>query len=692
MTMEGDGFSTVSGFVVRRALALCYCSAFLSLIAQVDGLFGCEGVSPPKAKGFFSSLPYGGTPVILMLTSVAGSLLSGVTFIGVKFCERHAVMIFLTLWVFFLSCVHLAPQFYPLLEDKLILETGFVALFLVGQHQGATLRHVARVGRVLAAWLLFRFVYVGAVEKVTGTCDAWRSLTALRDLYQLEPFPLPPAYALSQLLPLPVACALTAWQLYVQLLLLPLVLAPWRVMAVSATSSQLFLMIAQSAFANQGCKCIALAALAFAALDDSWHEATWGEKLLRGWGCYAPLYEEKHNGNKVKEQEEEEEEEEEEESEEEEAEKEAEDAKASEDSTDAMSWGILLIFFVGYVASLVLTLRSEPDEATLAERRRVAQSVTVGIAFCASASAAALLALTPVGTRDAGGGPGLLLRVALAVLGLTVWGAGLLQLSRDFDLSAQLPQPLSASASALERAHLFHAFGAAAPGEVRVCPSEKGRADISIRGAALAQQFDEEHTKTLGNLDEFDPRQGVQWLTLSSRFLTLLGGEEKRPVWVQPYTPRLDYELWRLAQRGEKKAKKANEKWLNRLTMALAFREGAAASLSAGSNSWTARLEAFNPKVVRSLTYGNMKPPVARLTMNWYQMRFVDDIHQIKWWRNTEASNLKEIDRDDLIKMHKKWKKTCSPTPWADWPIAEALATLLGAAFLWSVLVKMLLK
>merc|ERR1719454_1714209 len=227
------------------------------------------------------------------------------------------------------------------------------------------------------------------------------------------------------------------------------------------------------------------------------------------------------------------------------------------------------------------------------------------------------------------------------------------------------PRILQTTASGLERIHVAHALGSGAK-EFQPCPRSEGRIDLLVQGTG--------HSR---NLDELTGK--AAWLSLSSRFLP--SSEEKRPIWLQPYTPRLDRELWRLAQRL--KVKKSGSdvevpKWALRLISRLSSREGAGARLSAGE--WQG-LGAMVHGPSNGGQYGKLPTPLPVLYLMRTAHKPVEDIHSNKWWKRQEAKIVRLLEEDELRKLSKKFAPKCQPLPWAELPVAEAIGGLLIAAF-----------
>ena len=74
--------------------------------------------------------------------------------------------------------------------DTLLLETGFLALFLAPwQFRGRTRADPPRLARWLLWWLFFRLMFMSGLVKLTSGDESWRALTALTYHYETQPLP-----------------------------------------------------------------------------------------------------------------------------------------------------------------------------------------------------------------------------------------------------------------------------------------------------------------------------------------------------------------------------------------------------------------------------------------------------------------------------------------------------------------------
>jgi hypothetical protein len=103
----------------------------------------------------------------------------------------------LLLWILYLSLTTVGGDFLSFQWDNLLLETGFLAIWLApwklwsgwGRPPAAP-----RAARWLLWWLLFRLMFASGWVKLLSGDETWRNLTALRYHYQTQPLPTPLAW------------------------------------------------------------------------------------------------------------------------------------------------------------------------------------------------------------------------------------------------------------------------------------------------------------------------------------------------------------------------------------------------------------------------------------------------------------------------------------------------------------------
>mmetsp|Transcript_68342 Transcript_68342/g.177524 ORF Transcript_68342/g.177524 Transcript_68342/m.177524 type:complete len:667 (-) Transcript_68342:83-2083(-) len=642
----GVGEFEMSCFVTRRLLAMIYCVAFLSLAAQAEGLFGCSGAFPPMPNDTIAMLADVVPPgVVVAVPALFGAVLAGSLVIAVEFCERYAGFIFALMWGIYFCCVDLAPALYPWREDHLVLEAGLVGVFLLNGSSGTSgAKHAQGIGRFLAAWLLFRASFVCAGERLIGPCDAWRDLTAFQEMQELEPLPLPLPWFFQYAPRLPVQ-ALCGLKLFIQFLLSPLVLAPVSSLSAPAVVLQIFAVLMDSAFANKGSAVLVMLTMASAVLDDSFHGSLWSQGLLQSWGC--AVSDREDSGAETEEQT-----------------QDASDSngKVQNDSIGKVKsppafWPVLIFFIYAYGALF----------AAFARTGMTLPKPSWELPVCVAALAV-LLALWNFVSAVIAGGCGTQ-RTVLVFGGWAVWSAGLLLLV--VDLQSQGPHFMPASptlaraAQAAIELHVAHPLHSAS--EAARCPSKKGRADLMIQGAIGSQET------------------GFSWIELTSHYQPNIKGDSRQKV-VQPYTPRLDVELWNLAQNQDVKVLPP---WVYRVLHGLTFGEGAAAQLLTHPFGGLASQLHTDPKG----PYAKAEKPLHGIRMVWYRRRWENDTHSNSWWSVTDVQVLAQAAPQDLkaymSRPEMEAMPGCLPAPWlVELPLAEGVLTLIVAALLWKLIVQ----
>jgi hypothetical protein len=101
------------------------------------------------------------------------------------------------LWLLYLSLVTVGQDFLGFQWDALLLEAGFVAIFLAPWHLWPWRSPNAsppRVPRLLLWFLLFRLMFSSGVVKLSSGDTTWRGFTALEYHYYTQPLPTPIAW------------------------------------------------------------------------------------------------------------------------------------------------------------------------------------------------------------------------------------------------------------------------------------------------------------------------------------------------------------------------------------------------------------------------------------------------------------------------------------------------------------------
>ena len=184
-----------------RALGLIFFSAFYSLLFQIRGLIGPDGILP--AGRYLSALheqagarAYWYVPSLLWLSSGNHALMA-ISWVGLI----ASVMLVLNFWprgmiavclVMFLSFVSAAQEFSSYQSDGMLLEAAFISLFFAprGWRPGLGDDHPpSRASLFLLRWEWFRIYFESGIVKVASHDPQWRSLTALDHYYENGPLP-----------------------------------------------------------------------------------------------------------------------------------------------------------------------------------------------------------------------------------------------------------------------------------------------------------------------------------------------------------------------------------------------------------------------------------------------------------------------------------------------------------------------
>ena len=192
-----------------RALGLIYLIAFVSLWVQVDGLVGGDGVSPvnqflPAVYERFGRSAYSLLPTLCWFNSSNGFLhflcSGGVVLSLLLIVGIAPALSLVALFVFYLSLILAGQTFLSFQWDILLLETGFLSIFLAPWRiwprelfwwPGAAIpaTAVSRPALFLLKFLLFKLMLMSGVVKLTSGDDCWWNLTALDYHYWSQPLP-----------------------------------------------------------------------------------------------------------------------------------------------------------------------------------------------------------------------------------------------------------------------------------------------------------------------------------------------------------------------------------------------------------------------------------------------------------------------------------------------------------------------
>ena len=199
---RGASDHLISRWLFLRALGFIYFSAFFSLVFQIRGLIGPQGILPAgdylqevaHALGPARGLWY--APTLLWFSS-SSHMLMALCWVGMI----ASVLLLLNLWpratlvvcfVCFLSFVSAAQDFSGYQSDGMLLEAGFIALFFAPsgiRPSWGSAQPPSRASLFLLRWEWFRIYFESGVVKLLSHDPQWRNFTAMDEYYQNGPLP-----------------------------------------------------------------------------------------------------------------------------------------------------------------------------------------------------------------------------------------------------------------------------------------------------------------------------------------------------------------------------------------------------------------------------------------------------------------------------------------------------------------------
>jgi predicted DCC family thiol-disulfide oxidoreductase YuxK len=230
---EPPHFEVVS-WLFLRAIGLIYLAAFVSFGVQALGLIGSHGILPlsefvDAIRSRFGLDRYWRFPMVFWLDQSdffiqavcwAGAALSLLLIFNVL--PRLSSFL---LYALYLSLFYAGPIFMGFQWDSLLLEAGFLAVFL---------SITTKPGIWLLRWLLFRVMFLSGSVKLLSGDLTWANLSALSYYFQTEPLPTPLAWYAHHL-PQRVLRASTAATFVIELGLPFLIFCPRRLRFAAAS-------------------------------------------------------------------------------------------------------------------------------------------------------------------------------------------------------------------------------------------------------------------------------------------------------------------------------------------------------------------------------------------------------------------------------------------------------------------------
>ncbi len=189
-------------WIFLRLLGLIYASVFYSLLRQVQGLIGTDGILP--ARDYLQMIAHNVpglerfwyAPSLYWIASSSPAILAFCWFGLIA-----SILLVLNIWprgtlfvcfLCFLSFVSAAGDFSSYQSDGMLLEAGFISLFFAppGIRPGLGASHPpSRASLFLLQWEWLRIYFESGIVKLASGDIQWRNYTAMDEYYQNGPLP-----------------------------------------------------------------------------------------------------------------------------------------------------------------------------------------------------------------------------------------------------------------------------------------------------------------------------------------------------------------------------------------------------------------------------------------------------------------------------------------------------------------------
>lgn len=246
--LQPDDRYRLTAWLFLRLIALIYLAAFASAALEIVGLVGQNGILPAaehlaRLEQRFGDARWVRVPTLFWIahgdTALLAAAYAGCAAALLLFIGWRPLLTTLLLFLLYLSLFRVGQLFFNFQWDYLLLEAGFLSIFLTAGPN--------RLLVFLFHWLLFRLRFLSGLSKLLSEDPSWRGLTALNDYFETQPLPHMGAWYAHQL-PDWLLRAGTGATLFVELLVPFLIFLPrpFRLFAALATIAIQLLIILTS--------------------------------------------------------------------------------------------------------------------------------------------------------------------------------------------------------------------------------------------------------------------------------------------------------------------------------------------------------------------------------------------------------------------------------------------------------------
>lgn len=181
---------SLARMVFQRGMAVIYLIAFIVALNQFRPLLGETGLLP--VTDYMKRVNFWQEPSIFhwhysdrffAIIAWLGIVLSGVALIGFsdKLPWWGGAIIWAILWILYLSIVNVGQRFYSFGWETMLLEAGFLTIFIGNSRIAVPLLIV-----FLLRWMLFRLEFGAGMIKMRGD-ECWRDLTCMNYHHETQP-------------------------------------------------------------------------------------------------------------------------------------------------------------------------------------------------------------------------------------------------------------------------------------------------------------------------------------------------------------------------------------------------------------------------------------------------------------------------------------------------------------------------
>jgi len=194
--------SDVARLVVQRGLGAIYLIAFWGVLRQFRPLLGEDGLLP--VPGYLAGQDFWQVPTVFQLgytdrrlVALAWGGIAGAAAIVLGLPEGWplplTILLWAALWFGYLSIVNVGQTFYGFGWESLLLEAGFLAIFLGNAAIGPPVVVIYAL-----RWLAFRVEFGAGLIKLRGDA-CWRDLSCMDYHHETQPMPNPVSWYIHRL-------------------------------------------------------------------------------------------------------------------------------------------------------------------------------------------------------------------------------------------------------------------------------------------------------------------------------------------------------------------------------------------------------------------------------------------------------------------------------------------------------------